>query len=335
MSIILAPDAPWPRALSSGCKSLRVVSLPYARPGRFLWQRNTRDEWDAFIGTLRPDVYVSAAFVPTRLAVPQAVVVHDVLPVLHPQLVHPEKTAFFHEAIRDAVNHASLVVVTSDSTRADLMRLFSLPRARSLTLYPDIDGMMTRMAWRHARPPKRLAQMLMVGVKCARKNVTMVLDALVRLRSAGVQVPRTIFVGNLREDVVPVTTGIAERGLADYATITNYVSDAAMRRVMWSSAALLFPSMYEGFGMPLVEALASRTRVLCTRLPTTIAILDKLGTYLAADAGALALAMRDACQSPRGLPSRLCNERLAILGAQNELQFATLRKWIDEALGTP
>lgn len=194
--------------------------------------------------------------------VPMVLTVHDLVPVLLPETV---STAFrwqFHTWLARSLKVADHVICVSDLTRRALLERYDIDPARVSTIHHGVDHV-ARWSEPNAATQKwldtlRLPQrwVLYAGALDARKNVELVLRACERLHEGGR--PVTLVLAGQRwfgagsiESRVRVLT---DRGL-DLRPL-GYLEASAFYALMRRAPAFVFPSRYEGFGLPPLEAMA-------------------------------------------------------------------------------
>ena len=96
------------------------------------------------------------------------------------------------------------------------------------------------------------------------KNHVTAVAALALLRRRGGVVPRLVFAGSPWRQIEEILSSIAKEGLQDLVTITGFIPDAELVDLYHGATAMLYPSRYEGFGMPLVEAMAAGLPIICS-----------------------------------------------------------------------
>ena len=211
---------------------------------------------------------------PLDLRTPMVIAVHD-LSAFDPGAAAflPWRTAArYRMSIRFAAKRARYIVVPTQHTADDLARATSFPPGRTVIAAIPVDPRFAALLVA-PRPERRPGlRVLLVGTLLPRKNVRVVADAVALLAARG----RTV---HLR-----VVGPVREAGRADEA----YLNDTLGDRVSWSGYVtaeelaeeylaadiLAFPSLYEGFGIPLVEAMTAGTPVVASNascLPEVVA----------------------------------------------------------------
>jgi len=210
--------------------------------------------------------------------------VHDVIPVSHPELYRAPWRNHFRENVRAALRNSSGVVTISDYTATMLRRLFPDEAAQaSITvchngLDPLPDG---------ARGGTRLAPLfpadnrpyLMVGTIEPKKGHRMVLAALESLWETGQSTRSLVILGREGWLYDEIVRAIANTPHRDKVIWLRDTTDAELAYAYEHAHALVHASTVEGFGLPLVECAAHGTPVLANRSEIATEVLGDFGAY--------------------------------------------------------
>lgn len=189
---------------------------------------------------------------------PRVFTVVDMTPELFPHLF---KLGNPHLAKSAYCNAADAIVSISDSTADDLARLYGdSMRAKTTTIYFGIgEEYLLASAERRLALPERYG--LFVGVRSGYKDFATAVATMARVRSIEAHRDLKFVVVGGGPLTAAESTLLASHGLADDTTHVR-PSDGDMPEVYRRAEVFLFPSHYEGFGMPTLEALASGTPVV-------------------------------------------------------------------------
>ena len=303
------------------------VDVVYAESERFGSYTYDLDAWDAYVATFKPDIYLSTAFFQTSYRCPKAVVIHDLIPLISSRLSETKKT-FYSYVLSHAVKNSDLIIVNSSHTRSELLSYVDGPAPEVQVVYPDIHSIMERVRSESSEMETN-DYFLMVGVKCPRKNVDLVIASLKLLKKSRIRDCRVLFVGKLREKDVPLKDIIAKEGLEDLAQVQGYVSDARLGQLIAGSRGLVFPSTHEGFGIPIIEFLSSGKPVICLRTTSIPEVAADLPNYIHGSPASLVAEMLAISNStPTSAWHLRVRRHLQHLVHKNNLQFKEFFSWI-------
>jgi glycosyltransferase involved in cell wall biosynthesis len=252
-----------------------------------LWARGEWPPAELLCG--RADVFHGTNFVLPPLRRARGVVtIHDLSYLHHPDTVSAA-SARYRELVPRSLARAAVVITPSQAT-ADLVR-----DAYAVTAPVVVTPLGVDAGWATATPPDEALRtqlglppsyLLFVGTLEPRKDLRTLITAHKLLQDA----PPLVLVGPPGWGAELDTTG---------CITTGYLEDERLRRVVAGAAALVLPSRDEGFGIPVVEALAAGTPVVASDLPVLREVGGTVATYAEpGDPGAFAAAIRQVLDSP-------------------------------------
>jgi glycosyltransferase involved in cell wall biosynthesis len=261
------------------------------------------------------DVFHATNFVapPARRAA-TVVTIHDLTYLRHPEMV-TAASARYRDLVPRALRRGATVCTPTAAVGAEVADAYRLPPER-LVVTPLGVG----PAWRAATPPAPAwlaanglpeRYLLFVGNREPRKNLPTLLAAYRELLAgrvpgaggggSGGPVPPLVLVGPAGWGEALDLAGLP----AEAVRTPGYLPEEDLARVVAGAAALVFPSWYEGFGLPALEALACGTPVVATDLPALREVLgDQAELVPPGDAAALADALARVLDDPGGEPAR-------------------------------
>ena len=210
----------------------------------------------------------SMAFVtPLFSACPAVITVYDLSFYHFPERFPALQRFYLSSQTRRSCQRARRIITISESSRQDVHHIFGVPLSRIDVVVPGVDAVYRPLptaevvAFREKHGLNRFV--LHVGTLQPRKNIPVLIQAVANLM-AGLDDPdlKLVLVGGkgwLYEDIFHQVQAL---GLAERVVFTGYVPDNELP--LWYNAAelLVFPSLYEGFGLPVVEAMACGTPVI-------------------------------------------------------------------------
>jgi glycosyltransferase involved in cell wall biosynthesis len=224
---------------------------------------------ESFVGHC--DLFHSTDFVlpPTRSA-RGLVTVHDLTFLRYPECAHPALRAYLSAAVPRSLARAAHVLADSQATRNDLMELLGVAGERISVLYggvsphyrPDGD-VQADLAVRRRQGLDR-PYILSVGTLEPRKNYARLLQAFARLRQE-LALPHLLGIAGGRGWLYDEIFAQVERlELADAVRFLGFVADGDLPALYRGADVFVFPSLYEGFGFPPLEAMACGCPVVCS-----------------------------------------------------------------------
>ena len=261
-------------------------------PARPLWAMWDRVQFPPVEWLVDCDVFHATNFIaPPSRKVPIVVTVHDIGFVHHPEAVTPGVRRMAR-LLPDILRRASAIITVSKFTCEELVSWLPEVAGKITVVY---NGSHARAAPAVApESPATPPYALMLGTLEPRKNLPLALDALRILRRRGVDL-RLVLAGG-RSSLLDVPAELRKRGLGDpEVTRTGYIDDARVSALLAGARVLVFPSLYEGFGMPLLEGMEAGVPVVGVRAGATPETVGDAGLLVEpGDAEAFADAMERA-----------------------------------------
>lgn len=218
----------------------------------------------------RLDVFHSPDFIPPAPATARRVItVHDLSFLYFPEILTAESRRYYADQIGWAVNVADHIIADSYATRDDVIKLLGVAPGRITTIHLAADEVFSA-GYDVAEIGRTVAEygidegyILFVGTLEPRKNLGMLLRAYHRLRQErGVKVP-LVLVGSKGWLYEEIFDEIVSLGLGDSVRHLSDVSDVKLAHLYRAAGVLAFPSYYEGFGLPALEAMLGGCPVVC------------------------------------------------------------------------
>jgi glycosyltransferase involved in cell wall biosynthesis len=200
---------------------------------------------------------------------PTIVTLHDMTLWLYPQHHYRRRLLAMRPFIPLVVQRSAAIVTVSESAKADIVRLLKVPIHKVHVVYEAADPAFrpmppetaTRLLARHRLPEQYI---LYVGTLEPRKNLERLVEAFAALVADG-HPHHLILAGQRGWKEAPLFATIERLGVQDRVQVLTHLPIEELVALYNRAELLAFPSLYEGFGLPVIEAMACGTAVLTSR----------------------------------------------------------------------
>ncbi len=232
-----------------------------------LWQR-AQIPLPVSIFTGSVDLYHATDFVlpPTRAHT--LLTVHDLSFVRVPEAASPRLKAYLDVVVPRSVRRANHILADSQATKDDLIDLYDTPTEKITVLLSGVDARFHPVDDPSVRQKYRIGTrpyIFSVGTVQPRKNYTRLIHALAVLRSHGNDLDLVIAGGKgWLED--PIYAAIREARVEDHVHFIGFADDTDLPALYSAASITAVPSLYEGFGIPVLESMACGTPVVTSNV---------------------------------------------------------------------
>ncbi|GCE25441.1 glycosyl transferase family 1 [Dictyobacter alpinus] len=261
-------SAPWPESRPAARVTWEQLTLP-----TLIRQKK--------IDVLHSPVNVRPERLPARCA--SIVTIHDLAFLRFPHVLTPAKRLYHRTFTVRSLKRATMLITVSESTKQDVHELVNIPYEHIQTIYPCIDERFSNVSIEGKIDTFREKYgvtdgfILYMGTLEPRKNITTLIDAYAHLKREHQIREKLVLAGGKGWLYDTIFDKVRQLGLEQDVLFPGFVTDS--EQVLWyqSAAAFAFPSLYEGFGIPVAEALACGTPVVTSNVSS----LPEAGTGLA------------------------------------------------------
>ena len=233
------------------------------------------------------DLFHGNYFLPVRWSGPSVVTVHDISFARHRSFMPPHDLLAFRTLVPRAMRKAARVLTVSEWAKADMVERYSLDPDRVVVTPNGVEGDVSPDGPVAARSP----YLLFVGGLQARKDPVTAVRALALLDTE----LQLVIVGPDRGERGAVEAAAAHAGVSRRIEVLDYVDRTALLGLYRGAEALVFPSRYEGFGLPVLEAMGCGTPVVAAATTAIPEVVGDAGILVPpADPAALADGIRRA-----------------------------------------
>ena len=223
--------------------------LPAAHALRTAWSRLGRPPAERFLGSFDVLHFSDWMYPPQRAGI-RSTMIHDLVPLHHPDWVHPRTRRMHRAKYRHAARTCDVVIVNSRFTGDDVAATLSVPLERIHVAYPGVEPEFTPVG---ERLELERPYALTVATLEPRKNLATLIEAYRRLD------------GRLALAVAGASGWGEQPELdADGVVRLGYTPPHELPRLYRGASVFVYPSLYEGFGMPVLEAMACGVPVVAS-----------------------------------------------------------------------
>lgn len=216
--------------------------------------------------------------------VPVVLTIHDVSYERHPEWYPYRRDRLRRAFYRRSARAAAHILTDSEFSAREIGEAYDISRDR-LTVAPlGVDPNFAPPGLHQPGTVPSPPYLLHVGDLHVRRNLAMVVDAVIRARArSGVKTLSLVLAGVDRGVGELLDALASARGASDVVARLGLVDDRHLRGLYGGAAALVYPSRYEGFGLPVLEAMACGTPVIASRAGSIPEVLGDAGTLLEPD----------------------------------------------------
>jgi glycosyltransferase involved in cell wall biosynthesis len=189
---------------------------------------------------------------------------HDLIFQFDPDSHKPLNIAFLKTMMPRFLRATDAIIAVSECSKRDAINLYNIPADKIHVIYEGVDPKFTPIT-----DPNRLARVrskyhlpqrfiLHVGTIEPRKNLPLLFEVAAQIKE------HVVVAGKLGWLTDPILAKVKELGIEDHVTFTGFIDDDDLPVLISSANVLAMPSKYEGFGLPVLEALACGTPVVAS-----------------------------------------------------------------------
>jgi glycosyltransferase involved in cell wall biosynthesis len=221
------------------------------------------------------------------------VTIHDLSALLHPEKHRSRLVRRARLRLPLVVRFADKIITPTESVKREVCQRFKVKPEKVIAIHSAARSSFKPMPFaQSAELRKRLRVedefLLFVGTLEPRKNLLTLLKAFAQINTQTVHRPQLVIAGGegwLMDDMFAF---VKESGISERLRFTGYLSDEELRGLYSSCKVFLYPSVYEGFGLPPLEAMACGAPVVAGRIPSLQEVLGSNARLVEPDVNALA-----------------------------------------------
>lgn len=206
------------------------------------------------------------------------VTIHDLTAYVAPDTLPTAYVQYAKWAIKYAVSNADLIIADTKAIEQEIRENLTMDLDRILVCYSGVKPIFRRC--QKLTCHNKGDFLLFVGTIERRKNLITLIKALSAVRKKrGLNELRLILVGRKGFGFEEVKQAIHQEGLSDVISLTGYIPDDELVNLYNAASALVLPSKHEGFGIPLLEAMACETPIIASDIPAFREVAGKAALF--------------------------------------------------------
>lgn len=229
----------------------------------FLWNTLHIAPVELFTGTL--DLFITSDWTEPPAKCKKMTIIHDLVYLRYPETVHKTILLTQKQRMKWVKKESSHVIATSDATKSDIVSLLNIPENKISTIYTGIDIISTSQKNQEEVLKKYAIKkpfMLAVGKIEPRKNIARLIDAFSKIK----QEWNLVIVGQQGWDT------ISPEKKNENISFTGKVSEIELHALYEQCSFFVFPSLWEGFGHPVIEAMKHKKAVITSKVPSLLEV---------------------------------------------------------------
>lgn len=268
------------------------------RSGHYSFREQIAVPW--LVSRARVDLFHAPHYVVSPLTpVPYVVTIHDCIHLRFPEYL-PNRPAYAYARtmMRTSARRARRVLTVSEASRQDILHYLRVPAAKVEVVHNALDERIaeppTAEALQEVRDRFQLDSpfILYAGNIKPHKNVDRLIEAYSILRRRGVEHARLLVIGDEVSKYPSLRRLVHRFQLHRHVRFLGFVPDAVLASLYRLASVFVFPSLYEGFGLPPLEAMAAGAPVITSNVSSLPEVVGDAAVLIdPMDAGALADAM--------------------------------------------
>ena len=210
---------------------------------------------------------------------------HDLIFQFFPEYHLPLNRWFLTNAMPHFVRRADAIIAVSECTKRDAIHVYNVPPEKITVIYEGVNPALhpvddpNLIAQARARYADNQPFIFFVGTIEPRKNLIALVDALRELRARGL--PHRLLIAGRKGWLYQDTfEHVKQMGMESEIVFLDYVPDADLPALFAACSAFVFPSLYEGFGLPPLEAMACGAPVIASNTSSLPEVLGDAALYV-------------------------------------------------------
>lgn len=209
-------------------------------------------------------------YIPYLGDTPVVATVMDLIPLIHPELTRSKLRKFKNYAFKKAILSATHIITISEYSKSDIIKYLGIkgskisvvPLGVDKKYFQRVDNKKKEKVLEKYNIKKNF--FIFIGTLQPRKNILRIIEAFEQLPQHVKNNNELIIIGQNGWKAEDIIDKLKEMQRLGYGKWLNYIPQDDLLSILQSAKALVYPSLYEGFGLPVIEAFASHCPVICS-----------------------------------------------------------------------
>ena len=242
---------------------------------------------------IRPGIYHHPHFdLPLGVNVPSVITVHDLKYIHHPEFFDSQnllKSIYMKRMLGSSIRRSEKIIAVSEATKQDILSLYDVSEDKIVVIHHGVE----ECYFNNKKKPSddevlrnfKINQpyILFVGERRPHKNIVALIQAYAHLKLSLRQSYQLVIVGKAYSNYNDPELKAKELDLKNSVIFTGAVTDEALKILYRNASLFVLPSLYEGFGFPVLEAMASCVPVIASNVTSLPEIVGKAGMLFNAE----------------------------------------------------
>lgn len=215
------------------------------------------------------DIYQFFNFViPPNISGKVITTIHDLTYILYPDTMDPSNRIRLEKDMHRTTKRADYIITISESSKNDIIKYLGIDKSKIEVIYPGVDETYKKILSNYEITVVKNKYningryLLYLGTLEPRKNIETIIRAYNCFKKSSKENIKLVLAGKKGWLYDSIFKMVEEYGLKEEVIFTDYIDDGDKAPLYQGAEIFLFPSLYEGFGIPVIEAMASRTPVI-------------------------------------------------------------------------
>ncbi|NQE51551.1 glycosyl transferase family 1 [Herbaspirillum rubrisubalbicans] len=246
----------------------------------------SQSKFTAGVRSFSSDVYHEPNFLAFKCDRPSVITVHDLSWLRFPHTHPKERVRAMDRYFEPGLRRASVILTDSEFVRGEVLDVFGLPAERVITVPLGVEGLFHPRAEEQCRAVLSAQSLqygqylLAVGTLEPRKNLSMALEAFSRLPAALRKRNPLVLAGMKGWHTSAMERQMAPMVAAGEVRVLGYLARDELATITAGARAMVYPSIYEGFGLPPLEAMACRVPTIVSNVSSLPEVVGDTGLLI-------------------------------------------------------